>query len=229
MRQWTLEELREVVHQVVVHDVGCGPARRCFKVLQDERGLSYHLTVDLEGTIYQALDLKERAWHATSANDVSVGIELVNLGAHGGKKNLPWGEWFKMDKDGIVTLQVPKEFVDPNDPMLRRGAPILCPASNSLKKGRIHGLPYKQYDFAEPQHKALYRLIACPTVIFPRVKLAYPVDKFGLVSTKLPEKKLASFEGILGHYHVQLNKIDPGLAFQWEKIISGVKCSLQPA
>jgi len=227
VRQWTLEELQEVVHQVVVHYDGCGTARRCFKVLHDERGLSCHFIVDLDGTIYQTLDLKERAWHATSANDVSVGIEVVNLGAHGGVETLPWDEWYKMDKDGTVTLQVPKEFVDPNDPMLRRGAPVLCPATNSLLEGRIHGLPYKQYDFTEPQYESLCKLVASLTVIFPRVKLAYPVDKFGLVTTKLPDKKLAHFEGILGHYHVQLNKIDPGPAFQWEKLISGAKLCLQ--
>jgi len=38
---------------------------QCFKVLHDHRDLSVHFMLDLDGTIYQTLDLKERAWHAT--------------------------------------------------------------------------------------------------------------------------------------------------------------------
>src|SRR5437016_14636830 len=37
--------------------------------------------LDLDGTIYQTLDLKERAWHATTSNSRSIGIEIANLGA----------------------------------------------------------------------------------------------------------------------------------------------------
>ena len=38
--------------------------------------------LDLDGTIYQTLDLKERAWHATTSNSRSVGIEIANIGAY---------------------------------------------------------------------------------------------------------------------------------------------------
>ena len=27
--------------------------------------------------------------------------------------------------------------------------------------------------------------------------------------------------GILGHYHVQQNKVDPGPAFQWDRVVDG--------
>jgi N-acetyl-anhydromuramyl-L-alanine amidase AmpD len=36
--------------------------------------------LDLDGTIYQTLDLKERASHATIANSRSIGIEIANMG-----------------------------------------------------------------------------------------------------------------------------------------------------
>jgi N-acetyl-anhydromuramyl-L-alanine amidase AmpD len=32
---------------------------------------------------------------------------------------------------------------------------------------------------------------------------------------------LERYQGILGHYHVQLNKVDPGPAFQWDTVIDG--------
>ena len=44
-------------------------------------------------------------------------------------------------------------------------------------------------------------------------------------STLLPAEWKA-FSGILGHYHVQSNKVDPGPAFDWERVIQGVRASL---
>ena len=43
--------------------------------------LSCHFLIDVCGTVYQTLDVVERAWHATSANDSSVGVELAADGA----------------------------------------------------------------------------------------------------------------------------------------------------
>ena len=51
-------------------------------MLHDLRGLSVHFMLDLDGTIYQTLDLKEGAWHATVANGRSIGIEIANIGAY---------------------------------------------------------------------------------------------------------------------------------------------------
>jgi len=39
----------------------CGVSRQYFKVLHDYRGLSVHFMLDIDGTIYQTLDLNERA------------------------------------------------------------------------------------------------------------------------------------------------------------------------
>ena len=80
-RGWTLDELQSVVRQFVVHYDVCGTARRCFKVLE-ARGLSVHFLLDVDGTIYQTVDVKERAWHASQANDAAVGIEIAHIGAY---------------------------------------------------------------------------------------------------------------------------------------------------
>ena len=37
--------------------------------------------------------------------------------------------------------------------------------------------------------------------------------------TKLPDEAWKAYAGVLGHYHVQTNKVDPGPAFQWERVI----------
>lgn len=62
----------------VLHWDGCTSARQCFHVLV-ERGLSVHLILDGDGTIYQALDLAEgNAWHAGAVNERSIGVEIQN-------------------------------------------------------------------------------------------------------------------------------------------------------
>mmetsp|Transcript_5187 Transcript_5187/g.17138 ORF Transcript_5187/g.17138 Transcript_5187/m.17138 type:complete len:236 (+) Transcript_5187:186-893(+) len=49
---WDIINLQQAVHQVVIHYDGCGTARRCFKVLHDERTLSCHFIIDIDGTVY---------------------------------------------------------------------------------------------------------------------------------------------------------------------------------
>src|ERR1041385_5521765 len=56
---WALPLLQRVVDQFVIHFDVCGVSRECFRILQDYRDLSVHFMLDLDGTIYQTLDLKE--------------------------------------------------------------------------------------------------------------------------------------------------------------------------
>mgnify|MGYP003637061568 CR=1 FL=1 len=70
---WDLPALQNYVDQFVLHYDSEGFSRRCFEVLQ-RRGLSAHFLLDLDGTIYQTLDLRERAYHAGASNSRSIGI-----------------------------------------------------------------------------------------------------------------------------------------------------------
>ena len=79
---WDLPLLQRVVDQFVIHFDAAGTSRRCFEILQDRRGLSVQFMLDLDGTIYQTLDVKESAFHATIANGRSIGIEVANIGAY---------------------------------------------------------------------------------------------------------------------------------------------------
>jgi N-acetylmuramoyl-L-alanine amidase len=31
------------------------------------------------------------------------------------------------------------------------------------------------------------------------------------------------YQGVIGHYHIQKNKTDPGPALQWDKVINGAR------
>jgi N-acetyl-anhydromuramyl-L-alanine amidase AmpD len=43
------------------------------------------------------------------------------------------------------------------------------------------------------------------------------------VAKKLPDPVWAKYQGVLGHFHIQDNKIDPGPAFQWDLLITGAR------
>ena len=76
----SIERLRQVVRQFVVHHDGCQDSRTCFQVLHNERGLSVHFLIDNDGTIFQTLDLVDCAFQAAGVNEISVGVELANRG-----------------------------------------------------------------------------------------------------------------------------------------------------
>jgi N-acetylmuramoyl-L-alanine amidase len=86
----SLAELQAVVSQFVLHFDGCVNSRSCFKSMHNRTrpgggsgcGLSAHFMIDTDGTIYQTLDLLERAYHAEQENSISVGVEICNRGRY---------------------------------------------------------------------------------------------------------------------------------------------------
>jgi len=176
-----LDALRSVVDQVVLHYDGIGNSHECFEMLR-ERQLSAHFLIDVDGTIYQTLDLRERAYHATVANNRSIGIEIANLGA------------FPVGEANAANLREPV-------------------------RGSVHGIELVQSDFTPEQYAALAKLVDALCGAFPLIERHMPHDASGaIVMTKLPDDELAKFRGILGHFHIQENKVDPGPAFRWEQL-----------
>jgi N-acetyl-anhydromuramyl-L-alanine amidase AmpD len=212
---WRLEDLRQVVQQVVVHYDAAGTSARCFEILQDRRGLSAHFLLDADGTIYQTLDLKERAWHAGTTNDRSVGIEIANIGAYPDREVVD--RWYPEDDEG-TRLEIPEG--------VRRGAladdGVLRPARNGVIAGEIQGRQLFQYDFTPQQYEALAHLLAALSRVLPRCRLEAPRGEDGAVlPAVLPEGEARDgFEGILGHWHVSTAKVDPGPAFDWDRVLA---------
>lgn len=213
---WDLPTLQGVVDQFVLHFDVCGTSRRCFQVLQDDRSLSVHFMLDLDGTIYQTLDLKERAWHATTSNTRSVGIEIANMGAYApGGKN-PFDRWYVRDADGKARITIPDALGKDSQ---RDKSILLRPIRDEPVAGEIHGKPLIQYDFTPQQYESLAKLTATLHKAFPKLANDFPRDKEGkLILRALSKEELEKYQGVLGHYHVQTNKVDPGPAFQWERI-----------
>lgn len=217
---WTLPQLQQVVDQFVIHFDAGGTSRRCFHTLQDMRGLSVQFMLDVDGTLYQTLDLKERAWQATIANSRSIGIEIANIGAYTLNSSNPLDVWYQQT-NGQTYLTIPDEF---------GAAGILTsnfvgqPARPDPIEGNIQGKDLVQYDYTPEQYAALIKLTATLCRIFPKIRCQYPTNDAGqLITAKIPDDVLTNYSGILGHYHVQTDKVDPGPAFQWDTVVDGAR------
>jgi N-acetylmuramoyl-L-alanine amidase len=219
---WSLEELRDRVDQFVLHYDVAGTSANCFKVLHDSRGLSVHLMLDIDGTIYQTADLKESTWHASKANPRSVGIEIANMGSYStGESTAVLQRWYKKDERGQTYIAVPESLGGENG---TRVPGIYRPARNEPVVGQIRGVTQRMYDLTPQQYEALIKLTAALGDIFPKIELDYPRGPDGeLLTRTLTESEWDTFNGVLGHYHVQSNKSDPGVALQWDYVIENAR------
>ncbi len=219
---WDLPLLQAKVDQFVIHYDACGTSKKCFEVLHDRRGLSVQLMLDLDGTIYQTLDLKEGAWHATKANGRSIGIEIANIGTFPPAEATSdrVARWYAPDAEGKSRITLP-------DPTLMPAASrdlLLRPDRDKPVIGTVQGAEQAQYDLTPQQYDALVKLTAALCKTFPKIRCDYPRDAQGKpVDRKLADDVYEGYGGILGHYHVQANKVDPGPAFQWDRVVDGAR------
>ena len=218
-----LSTLQRTIDQFVLHYDGAGLSRVCFTVLQ-QRKLSVHLLLDLDGTIYQTMDLQDHAAHATIANDRSIGIEIANVGAFSPAEARVLDEWYRKKK-GSTVITVPPRFRNTG---LRTPGFTGHPARPGLVRGTLAGKPLLQYDYTPEQYAALIKLTAALCRVFPQLRDDFPHDAQGrLITQQLPEAEWKNFQGVLGHFHIQGNKIDPGPAFQCNTLMDGVRAELK--
>lgn len=218
----SLADLQQVVHQFVLHYDAAGTSRQCFKVLHDVRDppLSVHFLLDVDGTIYQTLDLREKAHHATIANDFSIGVEIAHPGAWRQPLNADMRRWYEQDDRGW-RMKYPPWMQELG---IRTPDFVARPDRPEFVSGEVQGHVYHQFDFTAQQYAALARLCAGLSRVFPRIRLEAPRTADGtVVNHVLPAAELRAFDGIVGHFHVQENKQDPGPAMQWDRLLREAK------
>src|SRR5947207_14270942 len=44
-----------------------------------------------------------------------------------------------------------------------------------------------------------------------------------VINHQLPPEQLRNYQGLMGHYHVQKEKQDPGPAFDWARVVHGAQ------
>lgn len=218
---WDLKMAQDKIDQFVMHYDVCGTARQCFNILHDHRGLSVHFMLDVDGTIYQTLDVKERGFHATKANSRSVGIEIANIGAYPPDRSTTLDQWYRKDPDGKTRMVLPAWM---KQEWIRTPNFVARPARNEAIIGEVQRKEYKMYDLTPQQYDSLIKLTAALCKTLPKIKCDYPRDENGkMIPYVLTEEQYSNYQGVLGHFHVQANKQDPGPAFQWDKVIEGAR------
>ncbi len=104
----------------------------------------------------------------------------------------------------------------------------LKPRRNEPIIGNLRDKKYEQYDFTQQQYDSLVKLAAGLCHLFPQLKPDAPRDPQGkIIDRTLTPEQWTSFSGILGHYHVQDNKIDPGPAMDWEYLLKEVRLQMK--
>lgn len=210
--------LARAVDLFVLHYDACGTSSRCFEVLQHRRGLSAHFLLDLDGTLYQTLDLRETAWHAAHANARSIGVEIAHIGAYTPRERATLDSWYARDEEGPYVALSPELAAT-----LRSEGFVARPARSELVVGELHGVELVQYDFTDAQYEALAKLLRVLCRELPRIRPEAPRDAAGRVRTDaLSDEEFAAFSGILGHSHLTTRKVDPGPAFDWERLLRSI-------
>lgn len=218
-----LDALRRHVDQFVIHYDAAGTSRQCFKILHDVRGLSVHFMIDIDGTIYQTLDVKERAWHATIANDRSVGVEIAHIGAYTPEKAGVLDQWYAPAARG-TRITIPAWQGDGG---IRTSGFVGRPTSAAPVTGVVQGETLVQYDLTHEQYESLARLAATLCRVLPQIRCDYPRDARGALLTRaMTPDEFAAYRGLIGHFHIQQNKIDPGPAFDWDRVVSAARAML---
>ena len=195
----TLPYLQKVVNQFVIHHSGLYRSVTTQKVLHD-RGLSCQFILDDDGTLYQTMDAKERAWHAGYNNQRSVGVEIDSRAV---ANRFPDAYSEKNQKRHGVGPR--RKFVD-----------------------MIHGRAMNGYEYSDGQYQTLIRLTKVLAEVFPLMKtpeglydVDFPRDSNGeIIKTEI--LKPLEHKGFIKHFQITDGKIDP-ISLDFERLLEGVK------
>jgi len=186
-REW----LNKNVNQFFLHHSGMYRAAGTYLVLHKQRGLSVHFIMDDDGTIYQCLDVKEKAWHGGSCNPISVGIEIDSRAS---------------------ARRFPNAYSATNQKRFRVGP-------RKIKLDTIHGMKMRGFDYSDGQYSALIKLgkCLCEQLGIPK---DFPRGRGGKL-VKGVMKNYRKYKGILCHYNMTKNKIDP-ISLNHDRILKGI-------
>ena len=93
------------------------------------------ILLDVDGTIYQTLDLREKAHHATIANQGSIGVEIAHPGAWLQPMNADMARWYAKDDQGWF-MKTPEWMSEPG---FRTPGFVARPARPDIIAGRVQG------------------------------------------------------------------------------------------
>jgi N-acetyl-anhydromuramyl-L-alanine amidase AmpD len=190
-----LEQLKKIVTQFFLHHSGLYHSRTTYNVLHKQRRLSVHFILDDDGTLYQTLDLKEKAWHGGSNNPMSVGIEI----------------------DSRASV---RRFPDAYDKAHQKKYKV---GPRKVKRENVQGMWVDGFEYSQGQYETLIRLGMALCEIFPAIgeNPDFPRTSSGkLIKSVL--KKPKAHKGFMCHYHTNNHKWDP-VSLDHQRFLNGIK------
>ena len=226
------DELKDSVYQLIIHYDVCFSSYHCHQIMSESTYKGSHFYLDLDGTLYQTCDLY---WKTNTApaddrvgNERSVDVEMSNLSWEALKSE---SEWHKVSSDQYQQKNHRWEFLLAGHwkKKLRTSNFRAYAARGYGKRGyfsrRINGKVVRMWDFTNEQYQSLISLCVGLNQLLPKIRLRVPYDKKKKLTPLGRINNYSTFEGILGHAHVQKGetediscKYDPGSAFNWPRL-----------
>jgi N-acetyl-anhydromuramyl-L-alanine amidase AmpD len=189
----TLEQLRAVVTQIILHTDLTPDALGCFRALVG-RQLSSHFLLNYDGVLYQPLDVMDCGYHAGEGNNASIGIDLNN--------ELP----------NLVREPSAPPYSGPNGAELQRTYPR--PISERME---VNGAKVQSYGYTDAQYTTLIELFKVLTRQLDKIQVQFPVDPKGEVVGRTLDAPV-DHRGFMAHWHWELQRWDPGPGFDWQRV-----------
>ena len=196
------------IYQIAIHYDATGSAKQTFGVLCS-RGLSTHFCIDQDGNLYQYLDCAHIAWATNACSMHSIAVDMHNP--------------VNVKAKSYNRLKV----------------------ARTIERGVIQGKNREMLGYFDAQFDTFVALLKAltspvPGYADPGLTDWIPLRRFGNNRFAPPSENgvdvidhlvsgIEKFEGMIGHYHCNPEKMDPGPAFDWHRILramSGVKNSL---
>lgn len=191
----TLKQLKNMITQFFLHHSGLYHSQTTYDVLHKHRRLSVHFILDDDGTLYQTLDLKEKAWHGGGNNPMSIGIEIDSRAS---AKRFP---------DAYDKYHQKKHKVGP-----RR-----------VKRDNVQGMEINGFDYSDAQYRTLIKLATMLVEIFPQIgdNADFPRTSSGSIIKSIL-KNPKKHKGFICHYNTNRHKWDP-VSFDHERFLLGIR------
>jgi hypothetical protein len=190
----TLDRLQNVVSQFFLHHSGLYHSNATFNTLHNERGFSATFILDDDGTLYQTLDMQEKAWHGGKNNDMSIGIEIdsrADANKYALAYDIPHQQEYNVGPRNIL--------ID-----------------------NVQGMNKKGFCYNDAQYATLIALGSKLVEIFPIIAKNpdFPRTNSGtIIKSILPSP--TKYVGFICHYHTSENKWDP-VCFDHNRFLRGV-------
>ena len=202
----SVRALRRTVNLIMLHTDLTWGAGATFRTLTS-RGLSTHFIIDWDGTVYQLVDVAQRAAHVAEFNNVSVGIDLNNpmQNMRGHRLSDAYARYTFLAR--LQAHMSEHGYTRPLSPPTR------------IQHGLIQA-----HGYTDAQYASLVALLRVLTRVLA-VRPEPPMDRQQNVFRHALEGHLGKWletGGIVAHWHTSSSRWDPGPGFDWQRMIRGL-------